>query len=235
MKKPRYMEVAATLSEDIANGSPGLGQALPPERQLCERFAISRHTCREALRVLREQGLIETVQGSGTRVASSSARHRADGHFDDIDQLLRYGRETRLELQASEWLEDPIVAGYLSLPADTRFIRLLGLRHRKGETLPLCRVRIFGVAKPLDRDLRGWREWLIETLAVERIARVEQLITSELLTGRDARSLSAEAGTPALVTTRRYFGLKQQALAYAVSVHPAERFQITSTLVRRND
>jgi DNA-binding GntR family transcriptional regulator len=238
MKQPRYMEVAQELIEDIANGSPPLGQALPPERQLCERFAISRHTCREALRVLRDRGLIDTLQGSGTRVKQTSPRHRADGHFDNIDELLQYGRETRLELVSADWVQDQIVAGYLGLASEQALIRLTGFRHRKGEARALCRVRIFGVASATgntgqSRDVRAWREWLIEALAVERVARVEQLITADLLTPRDAKSLHAEPGAPALVTTRRYFGLGQQPLAYAVSIHPADRFQMTTTLVRR--
>lgn len=49
------------------------GDQIPPERELAERFRVSRTSVREALRALEMQGMIESRQGGGTFVRSADA------------------------------------------------------------------------------------------------------------------------------------------------------------------
>lgn len=53
------------LATAIRLGVYPLGGALPPERVLAERLAVSRGTLREAMAALREAGLVETTRGRG--------------------------------------------------------------------------------------------------------------------------------------------------------------------------
>ena len=46
----RYLQIARTLRKEIVDGVYPVGSQLPTEHQLCERFAVSRYTVREALR-----------------------------------------------------------------------------------------------------------------------------------------------------------------------------------------
>src|SRR5699024_1523815 len=50
-----------------------VGERLPSEMELMKEFDVSRNTLREAIRALVHAGLLETKQGSGTIVQSSSA------------------------------------------------------------------------------------------------------------------------------------------------------------------
>jgi GntR family transcriptional regulator len=67
---PLYLQLKDLLASRIAEGLLRPGDALPSERQLCEEFGLSRTTVREALRGLNRQGLIRTVPGRGTFVAT---------------------------------------------------------------------------------------------------------------------------------------------------------------------
>src|SRR5262249_18254501 len=56
----RYLQVARTLRKEIVDGVYPVGSQLPTEHELCERFAVSRYTIREALRRLREDNLVSS-------------------------------------------------------------------------------------------------------------------------------------------------------------------------------
>ena len=62
--------VAEALRHEIAIGLRVAGSQLPPEVELMRRYAISRPTCREALRLLESEGLIRIGRGpsGGARV-----------------------------------------------------------------------------------------------------------------------------------------------------------------------
>ena len=66
----RYLQIARTLRKEIVDGVYPVGSQLPTEYQLCERFAVSRYTVREALRRLREDNLVASRPRAGTRVIS---------------------------------------------------------------------------------------------------------------------------------------------------------------------
>src|SRR5690606_32815204 len=55
--------LAAHLKSAISEGKYSVGTALPSEREMMERFGVSRTVVREALRALAGQGLIEVKRG----------------------------------------------------------------------------------------------------------------------------------------------------------------------------
>jgi DNA-binding FadR family transcriptional regulator len=72
MSEPRrlYEQIARTLTKAIADEEYGVGQRLPSERELAQRFEVSRPTVREAIIALELDGLVEVRVGSGVYVAS---------------------------------------------------------------------------------------------------------------------------------------------------------------------
>lgn len=62
------------LFSQIANGELRQGTRLPGEHHLAERFGVSRPVVREALRRLREDGLIQSRQGAGSWVIVDKAQ-----------------------------------------------------------------------------------------------------------------------------------------------------------------
>lgn len=59
-------DVLAALKNSIASGA--WKETLPSERQLTERYQISRGTLRYALKILREEGVLRAIPGSGYRI-----------------------------------------------------------------------------------------------------------------------------------------------------------------------
>lgn len=72
-RAPRLSEqVAGFLAAEIEKGTIRRGDPLPSEAQLSYRFNVSRAVVREALARLQQQGILESKQGSRSRVADNS-------------------------------------------------------------------------------------------------------------------------------------------------------------------
>ena len=65
---PLYRQLKWILEEGIRQGRFRPGERLPTERELCQRFGVSRITVRQALGELVHEGLVLRQQGSGTFV-----------------------------------------------------------------------------------------------------------------------------------------------------------------------
>src|SRR5919108_2070762 len=73
VRKTRVFEgVAQQIQRLIVDGALKPGDRLPPERELAERFAVSRSSVRDAIRTLELVGLVVPRQGEGTVVADVS-------------------------------------------------------------------------------------------------------------------------------------------------------------------
>jgi DNA-binding GntR family transcriptional regulator len=72
----KYQQVADRLRGAIQSGELRPGEALPTEKQLAERYRVSRPTIRAALGLLRTEGLIDARQGSGAYVRLRRAPRR---------------------------------------------------------------------------------------------------------------------------------------------------------------
>lgn len=91
-------QVVAQIEHLIEHEHWKVGDKIPPETALMEQFDVSRNTLREAIRALVHTGLLETKQGSGTIVRSTSALgailHRHIERSDVFETL-----EVRLALE----------------------------------------------------------------------------------------------------------------------------------------
>ncbi|GAL12928.1 transcriptional regulator of succinyl CoA synthetase operon [Vibrio astriarenae] len=70
-----YRQIADAIREKISDGEYKVGTALPTEAQLREEFSCSRVTVRQALKLLIENGELESVQGSGTYVKENKVNY----------------------------------------------------------------------------------------------------------------------------------------------------------------
>jgi GntR family transcriptional regulator len=69
---PRYLQVAAELRREIAEGEAKPGQRLPPARDMAAVMGINQNTMFRALRHLRDEGLLEFQRGRGITVTGEA-------------------------------------------------------------------------------------------------------------------------------------------------------------------
>ena len=69
---PVYSQVAAELRREIAEGVVQPGERLPPARDLAAVVGVNQNTMFRALRLLRDEGLLEFQRGRGITVSGSA-------------------------------------------------------------------------------------------------------------------------------------------------------------------
>jgi GntR family transcriptional regulator len=96
-----HEQVAAEIRRAIADGEAGPGERLPPARDVAAVLAVNTNTVLRALRMLREEGLLEFRRGRGVTVAGTAERGAVVARAKDLVQFARrqgYRREELLEL-----------------------------------------------------------------------------------------------------------------------------------------
>jgi GntR family transcriptional repressor for pyruvate dehydrogenase complex len=68
-----YEKLVEQIEHSIVAGELKVGDQFPSERELSEKFAVSRTAVREAMKTLSEKGLVEVLVGRGTFVANRTA------------------------------------------------------------------------------------------------------------------------------------------------------------------
>jgi GntR family transcriptional repressor for pyruvate dehydrogenase complex len=102
-----YEEIVRQIKTMIAEGRVKGGDRLPPERELAEKFVVSRTSVREALRTLESLGLIEIRAGEGTFVRSASV----EALIEPLAVVIVTQREAVSELFEARRLLEPSIAG----------------------------------------------------------------------------------------------------------------------------
>jgi GntR family transcriptional repressor for pyruvate dehydrogenase complex len=69
-----YEQIVQQIEESIVRGDLKKGDQLPAERDLAQRFGVSRTAVREAVKALREKGLVEAYSGRGTFITDGTTQ-----------------------------------------------------------------------------------------------------------------------------------------------------------------
>lgn len=73
-KTKLYEDVASSITDMIRSGEWGLGERIPTESALADRFEVGRSTVREAVKSLQITGVLHSKAGMGTFVSESAVR-----------------------------------------------------------------------------------------------------------------------------------------------------------------
>lgn len=112
-----YEQIADKLEELILS-SEYTEEKLPSEQALAEQFAVSRNVVREALKILKERGLIESRNGTGSYITKPEAANLSDVIsrmvvMDNIDYCAIYDVRIILETAACRSAAERVTTGQL--------------------------------------------------------------------------------------------------------------------------
>lgn len=110
-----YEQIVQQVEESIHKGALKPGNQLPPERELAHQFGVSRTAVREAVKALREKGLVEAYPGRGTFVTDGTSH----AIRQSLDRMIRIGQpEGSTYLAEVREILEPEIAALAATRAD---------------------------------------------------------------------------------------------------------------------
>jgi GntR family transcriptional regulator len=235
---PLYRQVVQTLKSEIVSGVYPVDSQLPPEGVLQRRFKVSRHTVREALRELRDAGLVASRQGFGTTVLRPGAPKPYVHEVASINELIELANATKYEVARSEVVSaDRTLAERLGVEPGGKWLRIQGFRYAPDVPQPVCWTEVYvhgdfaGVERLIGRRPGPIYLW-IEDLYGESVAEVEQRVRARAVPPAIAATLGVAPGATVIEVERRYRLSSGVVAEVASNLYRADGFQLTMTLRR---
>jgi DNA-binding GntR family transcriptional regulator len=235
---PRYRELAQQLQASILEGRHPIGSVLPGELELVTRHRVSRHTVREALRCLEEQGLIRRGRGVGTVVTADRPESTHVQHLGSPGEWMRYPEGSKLEVIDTAVISaDAALAATLQARRGSRWHKVSTLRRLADGVTVIGWSDIYLPPRhaALVEAVGRRRGMLYEALEQRYGTRVDEVtveIHAGLVPASRALQLVVPVGSPSLRVTRRYRDAAGRLLFVTFAEHPAERFTYAFELSR---
>ncbi|MEV0373118.1 GntR family transcriptional regulator [Streptomyces sp. NPDC050636] len=252
-----YERIADKLRQSIRTGQLKPGHRLPSETQLAEEFKKSVPTVQNALRVLRDEGLIEKRHGIGTFVRRSRTMARRTNLRHQWEKgRARQPEEQRARTGATEHdtgLESNDLvfhASYREIKAEKSIAQALGIdegtallertyRTRcAAESAPfslvtsyLVRDMVAGNPDLLDDTNEPWpggSQAQLHTVGIE-LDRVEEHVTARPPTPEEAAELELPPGTSVLLLRKISYDINGRAVDVTDVTLPGDRTELHFT------
>lgn len=225
---PAYQRIQSVIRKRIDSGQLQPGDSVPSERDLAKTHQVSLMTARHALAFLEREGIVERRRGIGTFVAQPKI------HFN---KLMSYTEQmaARTLSAAAKVLFAKIVdneneaAARLSLPPNSRIIKLERLRHASGEAFALETCYLNAAEFPGLLDAPIARESLFGIL--ERDYKVElgyadEEVDATAADPRIAELLAIPRREPLLRIRQVIYSTKGKAIMYVLGFYRSDRHNL---------
>lgn len=228
-KQPLYDQLVDILTDKIER-ELSAGDLLPSERELSERYSLSRTTVRLALQELERLGLVIRQHGRGTFVADRSTQ--ATDLFQAYsfsDQMLSMGRDPSTTiLEFSEIEADKGLAEHMGVHIGDKLFKLKRLRSADGMPMMVERTYL-----PVRKFLTLTRSMLehhalyhvFENEYGVKIRAAEEEFYASIARPVDAHILDISEGAPVLDLVRTTYDLSNEIIEYTLSVARADQFK----------
>ncbi|GGO97621.1 GntR family transcriptional regulator [Wenjunlia tyrosinilytica] len=200
-RSPIYRRVAEDLRQAILRGDYASGARLPAEDELAERYGVSRGTVRQALGVLRADGLVTSRRGT-RRVVLGPSRLQS---FEELRSFTRWARSLGEEpggrvVRVEHATADEAEAHHLRLPEGASVHRVLRLRTLSGRPVMVERTtypeRVGAIVAALPKGAVSHSEPLEEHGVI--FADADHTIDVVVADADDAKLLGCAVGDPLL-------------------------------------
>lgn len=231
---PLYVRLKSVIEQNINSGEWQPDTQIPSERELCERYDISRTTVRQALTELVSEGRLVRYAGRGTFVAPHpfvQGTTRLSGFTSEMQGQGRMPRNRVLQFETVE--APPGAARGLQLEVGSPVLLLKRVRLADDEPMAVERAYLpetrFGPL--LDEDLASRSLYaLLERQFSITPTRAEQTLQAISCPEAEAQLLHITPQSPVLYMNRTTFSQHDVPFEWVESYYRGDRYQFRTEL-----
>lgn len=233
---PLYFQLRTALLEQIENGTLKPGDTLPTEREMIDRYRVSRITIRQAVNSLMSDGLLYRQRGLGTFVRSDRIEQELSTLTGFSEEMTARGLNPGATVISAEMVDpDAAVVSKLRLRPGQKAFRMVRLRLADGEPMALdithCPPDLG--EKLLAEDLQGALYALLEEKYGVELDQGDQAIQATQADGFLAEQLGIKKGMPILQMERVVFAMDGRPVEFSRTCYRADRY-VYRVHLRRN-
>ncbi|MEE6257982.1 GntR family transcriptional regulator [Plantactinospora sonchi] len=242
-RQPRYRAIADELRRRITAGAIPPGALIPSESSLTTEFRVARGTIREAINVLRAEGLVMTEHGRGTyarpnlpvrRLGPERYLSRREQDGDEATGARSVGKPAVEQVNAEyhEVAATPELAAMFEVEPGTILLerRLLASAYGVPQQLTtayylLDMVAGTPAADPNREPWPGGHVAQLQSLGI-LVTKVREVVRARMPTPEEVKTLRLPLGVPVLDVNRRTFTRTQIVEVASRIVLPADRAEL---------
>lgn len=235
---PIYEQIYQILFEKIKREEIGNGDLFPSERDLAEKFSVSRMTVRQALNTLKQKGLIYHERGIGAFVS----KRKLDVHTRNLvgftEEMMELGLKPSSKLLLAQIEKsDEITAQELGIEKGEQVFHLQRLRLADGSPMAFENAYLPAVRYPNLSDFELDKNSLYDVLKNEygvRMSHAEEILEAVIFDKEMAKVLSVKPNSPALLVHRIVFSDSNLPVESVKTFYRADRYRATFKLEKKN-
>ncbi len=233
MKNKEYSKIYDNVKSQILGSQYAAGQKLPPERVLCNQFGVSRITARHALRLLKEDGLVERFQGKGTFVKNTKTAKLPITDLGFAKSVQFYAPGLYRKLLRNEMVIAPLdISKSLSLDTQKCFLAvrtdILDNQNIAFDKVYIVPKYCKSVTEYLLVKVDFFEKWL-ETEKI-KVAYCNETIEAIEADKEIASILNIKHGGPILKAVETYYDTNNITFAVFESYYSGDKVKLTSTI-----
>ena len=227
---PLYFQIADKLRNDINDSTYEPGDKLPTEKNLAEIFNVNRHTIRNAIALLKEEGLIRVDRGRGMYVAATPIKYPIGKRVRYNESLKAQGIEASYQkLKAVEIPAEPAIANALNIErgATVILIERIGLADDR----PISIGSSYFPAELFPHLIKFWQSYSSVSQLLKEIydrdhIRRSTSVCARLVRDADARLLQIPAKSPILLAQSINCDRDETVVEYGVTRFSGEMMEL---------
>lgn len=232
---PRYVQIADQLRRSVQTGRYQIGDRLPAESQLASQFQVNRHTLRQAVSLLRQDGTLRVERGKGTFVAAAPIRYAIGKRVRYNQSLKAQGHSVKFQLVRSlEILAEDALAKHLAIATNTpiALIERISLVNQQPLSIssgyfPLTLFPDLLTPESIQQlqSTGSISKWLRDRYAVDHI-RKSTCVSARLVQPEDANHLALPLNQPILLAESINVDQNGRVIEYGVTRLRGDRMEM---------
>jgi DNA-binding GntR family transcriptional regulator len=220
-----HYQIRLDLLRRIESGELARGTAIPSERELCDRYGVSRPTVRQATQELVKAHVLERRRGLGTFVAQPKIRQQLGGALGFTERMKREGRRPSTQLLTHRTFQaralDESVGAALALGPSDAVLQVV--RKRLADDIPILLETVhvpagrFPGIETVDFERESLYEVLRERYSVD-IRNLRETLEPVLLTEHEAELLDTRSRRASIRATITSFDRSGRPVEHTISV-----------------